>query len=334
MCAVLFLAAGIASAAYTITAVPSSTTIDVGSCGLYFTVTVKQNGKPVSGVSVGVDDPIREACVVAGKTDQQGQVKYYPEGYCPAKYNCKVGLYKFTFSAGGNSATSQITVNRSNPGGLNRLMVANSSASTYKVQLTVNGVDKGTTTINPHSSVNLLSNGTYGTSSITATVKNSSGSTLWKAAYTATPSYSPQPTSFLNPKYTNYYVNTAVRLFTNTTNRALHGVGQVYKDVANKQWSLGGYSVTASDTVTHGVTSSGSIGFTLPTIGTFVGDQVSCGLTCGASVGLQMCIGAGAGWDIGPANVGCNVGCCVTVAAAYANVFDASVSAQAKYQQL
>jgi len=331
----LLVAAAPALAAYTITVAPSATTISVGGC-LYFVVTVTQNGSPVSGVSVGVDDPVREVCATAGTTNSQGKVTYYVEQLCPAQYNCKVGLFRFTFYAGSNSTTSQIKVDPSNPWEGQKFVVTNSGSSTYKVNVVLNGANKGTTTVPPGSNICLLSQAGYGNANLTATVMNTSGTTLWQAICTSTPSNSPQQTSFLNPHYSNYQANTTVRLNGTTRNRVLRGVGQIYNDVASGQWVVGGYNVSASDNVTHGVSSSEQLGITGPGCKTFLGLKVGCNIMCGASAGVQLCfigLPLGPSIPIGPVRAGCTASCCVKVATVQCSVLDASFSAQTQWVQ-
>ncbi len=317
--------------AYTVSAVPSSSVITVGAC-LYFTVTVTQNGVPVNGATVSVDDPVREVCANAGRTNSQGKVTYYVESMCPATKNCKVGKYTFRFYAGGSSGTGLVTVNTSSPSGLDKLRVVNSSGNTYKVNVVVNGVNRGTTTISPHSTVSLLSQSGFNNSTVVATVQNSGGTTLWRATQTDNGTSNPRSNTFQNPFYSNYWANTGIRLNGTTVNRALHGLTQVYHDYANKQVSVGGYSVSASADVGHGVSTDASLGISGPGCSTFLGVSYSCGVSCGISAGLQLCFGGGAGWAIGPVDVGCNAACCVTVAGASCNLVDMSASASATYK--
>ena len=310
---------------YTVTAVPSASTITVGA-SLYFTVTVTQNGVPVKGVLVGVDDPIREVCTSAGYTNSQGKVTYTVENAWPALYDCKVAKFLFTFYAGGSSGTSLIKVIPVSPSGVNSLKVNNSSSSTYKVNLTVNGQNRGTTSIAPHTNVSLLSQSGFGSSTVVATVMNSGGTTLWKATLTHAPTNASQSSSRQNPHYSNYWAKSSVRLDGTTRTRAFSGVGTVYTDYGSVKKSVGGYTVTSSDAAKYGPSTSSAFGFNGPGVNWFLGLQYSCSVSCGISAGVELCFGGGAGWDIGPVSVGCNAGCCVTVASVSANLFDMGAS--------
>jgi hypothetical protein len=316
---------------YSITASPSSSSIKVGDC-LYFTGRVTLNGLPAVGIQIGVQDPIRQQSVAnVATTGANGNFTYYVESMCPAKYNAKVGSFYFTFFAGTNSVVSKVVVSPSSPSGLDELKAVNSGTSTYKVNLTVDGVNKGTYTVGPGSSINLLSSAKYNNSTVIATVYDSAGKTLWKATYTDMPYYTPLPAALLNPQYTNMYIKSTANINGTSKNWSYCGINQRYSNNVNQQWTAAGCKISAENVVDHW-SGQGSGGVSGPGCSTFLGFKTRCSVSVGVSVGLQLCGGWGWGWALGPATVGGTAKCCVEVASVKCNVAEVSVQSSVTYK--
>ncbi len=331
---------GVASATYTkqmlpivLAVAPSKNTINVGDC-LNFTGIVTQGGKPVNGLTIGVQDPMKQQSIgSAATTDSGGKFTYYAENMCPAKSNDMAGVFEFTFFAGSTAVKSKVTVNTKTPAGTNSVAVRNTSNKTYKVRLLVDNVDKGTTTVAPNGNLTIFNADQFKNSTISATIMDNSGKTLWKTNYANTTRYTPQTLAFVNPFYNNYWANSTVALNGTITNRTLNGVGKVYNDYVNKQWTVGGVGVSASNNVTHGVSTAADLGVTGPVAETFLGVRAGCSVSCGASVGLEIKFCLGACLPIEPFfDLGCGASCSAEVASASLNVFDAGFSASATYK--
>ncbi len=317
-------------APYIIIVAPSKSSISTGDC-LSFSGTVTQNGKPASGITIGVSDPIREQSILsATKTDSQGKFSYTVESMCPATSNFKVGTFDFSFFAGTATATSRVTVSPHAPIANEFLNVANTGSNTYSIKLTVNGVDKGTTKISPATKMTLFTNNKISNDVIVATALDSKGNTLWKSTFTGTQSYTPQTASLINPKFNNYWYNSAVNIDGTTKSRTLNGIyngiGQIYSDYGNQQVLEPGWSVTKSIESDHGVFTTTPFEFSGPGCDTYVGARLICSVECSASIGLQLCVGADIGWAYGPATVGCGYSCCFQVASVTCQIASASTS--------
>jgi hypothetical protein len=320
------------STAYIITVTPSKNLIKVGDC-LYFTGTVTQGGKPVSGLNIGVEDPIKQQSIPKGATtDSKGKFIYNIETMCPAMYNDMVGAFEFKFIAGNVTVKSKINVATNSPSGLDELTAINNGTSTYLIKLMVDNQNKGTYTVSPGKSINLFQGKTFGSSTIVATILNSTSKILWKATYTDVPTNLPQSSTFQNPLYINYMANSTISINGVSRTRSLNGIGNFYSDFVNKEWTVGGYKVKAENSVTHGVATKAEIGVEGPNCKTFLGFKAKCSASVGVSAGLQLCAGWGAGWAIGPVTAGANAKCCVEVASVKCNVAEIGVAASAKYK--
>jgi len=324
-----------AATTYNMTVTPSVTTLNVGGC-LTFSGTVTLNGKPASGVSIGVNDPMKQQCIAnAAKTDSNGKFTYTPENMCPAVNNDMVGVFQFAFTAGSTTVnSSKITVNTTSPTGPSAFSAVNSGTSTYKIKMVVNNTDKGTITVAPGKTVNLFSDSSFGNSTVVATILDASNKQLWKATYTGTRTVTPQTSTLLNPYYNNYWVNSTIALNGTTKSRTLNGIGQVYTDYVNQQWTVAGTKVAVNNSVTHGVAQEAALQANFLSCKTYLGLKAQCSVSVGASVGLQLCLGSisAVGVAIGPVKVGATASCCVEVASAKCNVLDASASLSSTYK--
>jgi hypothetical protein len=309
---------------------PSKTPINVGDC-LYFTGTVTQDGKPVKGANVGVEDPIREQSIgKAAVTDSAGKFTYYTEDMCPAKYDCKVGTFKFTFFASGASAAATVVVKSVQPSGYRGISVNNTSTKAYKVRVLVDGADKGTFTVIGGKSLNLFQDKSFKTSTLSAYVMDSTGKNLWNATYNWTPTFTPSSSTFLNPAYSNYKYASTTKAKTSKKDFNFDATAlAVNPNVFNGQIAVGSAQVNVVDGNWHGINYNAGGSVSGPNVATFLGLKASCSLDCGVSAGLQLCLGGGAGWAIGPAKLGCTANCCVTVASASASWASAEVSTSA-----
>lgn len=318
---------------YAVSVSPSLSTVKVGDC-LYFSGTVTLNGKAASGVKIGVEDPMKQQSIAnVATTDSKGKFTYYPENMCPAKFNDMVGSFEFKFFAGSTTAKSKVTVGTKPSNGLDLVTVNNTSKSSYKVRLQVDGVDKGTTTVAAGKNLSLFNSSAFNNSTIIATIMDNSNKTLWKATYKDTPRVSPKTSTMINPYYNNFFVNSTVTLNGTSKTRSFSGVGKLYDDYVNKQYSVGGLTVNAESKVRHGVSTEGQLGITGPGCETFLGLRASCSLSCSASAGLFVCVSAGAESPISAlADIGCGLSCCVEVATVSCQVASIGDSVQATYK--
>lgn len=324
-----------ATATYTInlppvvTVTPSLSTVNVGNC-LYFTGTVTQGGKPASGVSIGVNDPMKQQCIAnAATTDSNGKFTYYPENMCPAKNNNKAGVFQFTFSAGSSSVMSQVTVSPvNNPQAQDAFTVNNTGKSIYKVNLLVNNQNKGTTTVSPGAKVTLFSSSQFANSTILATIMDNNGKTLWKTTVNDTHSFSPPktvPAPLINPTFGTYLFDSSYLKDKQLINTPFRGVKTI-SDALNQNFNVAGVSGSLSTTAIRGVDTSLNLGLSADSVETFAGARLGCSLSCGASVGLEVCFAFGAktpvelGYD-----VGCGFSCCFEVATVSATLVSANV---------
>jgi hypothetical protein len=318
---------------YVLKVTPSKSQIIVGDC-LYFTGNVTLGGKPVNGLSITVQDPMKQQTIAnAARTDSKGNFTYYPENMCPAKYNDMSGLFEFSFVAGSTTTKSRVTVNTKAPSGYDLVNVFNSSKSTYKVKLVVDNKDKGTTTISPGKSLNLFSGNQFANSTINATIMDIKGKTLWKLVFNNTRRYTPLIKSFLNPYYSNYWLNSFITMNGATRTRLLNSIGKVYNDYVNKQWNVGGFGVSTDNNVTHGVSTAAGLGVTGPGCETFLGLRGKCKVSCDASVGLEVTVCGGLCIPIEPFfELGCGISCKVEIASATCQVASVSGTASATYK--
>jgi hypothetical protein len=317
---------------YTVSVSPSLNTVKVGDC-LYFSGTVTLNGRPVSGVRIGVEDPMKQQSIAsAATTDSTGKFKYYPENMCPAKYNDMVGTFEFKFFAGSTTAKSRVTVNTKSPNGLDLLSVKNTGTATYKVNLKVGGTDKGTTIVAPGKNLTLFNSSAFNNSTMIATVMDNAGRTLWKATFNDTPSSTTKSTTFLNPYYNNFWVNSTVSINGSSKSRSFNGIQKVYTDYVNKEWNVGSKKVAVGNNVTQGVSTEGALGITGTGCETFLGLRGSCSLSCDASVGLGITACFGLCIPIGPVDLGCGFKCSAEVASVSCQVASISASASATYR--
>jgi hypothetical protein len=320
------------SASISINISPSANPVKVGNC-LYFTGIATQNGKPVSGLKIGVEDPIKQQSIpLAATTDSKGKFTYYVEKMCPAINNDMIGVFEFKFFAGSVTTKSKVSVNTTNPTGMDMLTAINNGTEKFIIKLMVDKKDKGSFTVSPGKTVNLFQGTHFGNSTIIATILNGSNKILWKATYTDTPINSSKSSTFLNPYYNNYWANTSVSINGTSKSKSINGVGKVYSDYVNKDWTVGGYKVKAENNVTYGVATKTELGVQGPNCKTFLGFKASCTVSVGVSAGLQLCAGWGAGWAIGPVTAGTKAQCCVEIASASCNVADIGVSASAVYK--
>ncbi len=332
MVAVPFTAYG--AAPYSLAVTPSKSTVAVGDC-LYFTGTATQGGKPASGVQIGVEDPMKQQSIAkAAKTDAKGKFTYYVENMCPAQYNDMVGLFRFKFFAGSTTTKSEVRVNTTKPAGVTDISAINQGTRSYRIKLTVNNADKGTVTVAPGKTVSLLKDNSFANSTIVATILDTNNKTLWKATYKGTRTVTPEGTTFVNPYYKNYLVNSTVTLNGSAKSRTFQGVGRFYHDTVNKEWTVGGVKIGVADDVTHGVATAAELGFSGPTCKTFLGFKARCSVSVGASAGLQLCLGTitPVGAALGPVKIGATASCCVEYASAKCNVLEASGYLSAIYK--
>ena len=317
---------------YTVSVSPSVSTVKVGDC-LYFSGTVKQNGKAASGVSIGVQDPMKlQSLANVAKTDSNGKFTYYPENMCPAKYNNKAGIFNFTFYAGSSSAVGQVTVSPVNTSVADdSVSVNNTSKSTYKVKLSVNNQDKGTTTVAAGKQVTLFTSSQFANSTVVATIMDNNSKTLWKSTFTGTHTYAPPkttPTPLVNPTFSSYLFTSSYTKDKTLVRTPFSGLKTI-NDVVNQNISVGGVSFGLKTSAIRGVDTSANLQLSGPgiTTETFTGLRAGCSLSCGASVGVEVCVAFGAktpvelGYDIG-----CGWSCCVEAATVGASAQLASVS--------
>ncbi len=319
-------------AGYSLTVTPSVTICNVGSC-LYFTITLTYNGVPKSGVSVSVNDPVRQVCAAAGVTNSSGKVTYYCDNMCPAQYNNKYGNFTFSFSASGVTKTCNVFVNLVSPSGYREVSVKNTGNSNYQVQIYVNGVSKGLFPVNAGKTLSLWKDNAFTNSTILANVKNTLGTIIYSATYNWCPTYSAGSSSYVNPTYSNFRVSNTTHTNGSAYSYSFNGLGStVYNNIANKSVSVGTVGFTLADGTSHGINYNAGGSITGPGCSTFVGLKAGCSIDCSASAGLQLCFGGGAGWAIGPATLGCTASCCLTVANVTCQAVSADLSASAIYQ--
>jgi len=303
------------SGSYLVTVTPSQSIVKIGGC-LYFTGKVTTlSGSPVIGCNIGVEDPIKQQSIpYAAKTDAYGKFTYYVEKMCPAVYNNMTGKYKFKFFIGGFIRESIVTVQVNPPTAMKSLSAVNTGLVTYKVQTSINGVVNGTYIIGPGANLNLWSSDKFGTGTFQATILSTDNRILWKAIFDHTMSNNSQNSTFLNPTYRNFSANTTSTINGYSRSRLLAGVGQYYRDYANKEVTVGTAKVKAEQELIHGIATKQEIGINGPSCKTFLGAKAGCRFSCGASAGLQICAALGEPLALTPVTAGCSIKCCVEIA--------------------
>jgi hypothetical protein len=139
--------------------------------------------------------------------------------------------------------------------------------------------------------------------------------------------------SFLNPYYSNYWLNSFITMNGATRTRLLNSIGKVYNDYVNKQWNVGGFGVSTDNNVTHGVSTAAGLGVTGPGCETFLGLRGKCKVSCDASVGLEVTVCGGLCIPIEPFfELGCGISCKVEIASATCQVASVSGTASATYK--
>jgi hypothetical protein len=320
------------AAVYTITARPSVNPVAVGGF-LYFTGTVQLNGKAVKGFNIGVEDPMKQMSLGnAATTDATGTWRYVIDNTYPAVNNCKVGNFRFRFYAGSASVYSSVSVSAKGAWTTKRFTVTNSGTSTYKVQLTADGVNKGTYTVAPGKTIQPWTSTTWAKSTVVANVMSSTGTTLWKGTYTTPLTYSPRTSTFLNPFYANYSY-TSNSLSNPGARKSGITVGTIYNNVVNRNVGVGARNVFYSNNVSQGVATQASWGVSAPECTTFLGLKAGCSVGCDVSVGLRLSLDLTAGTvGVTPVSVGCGVTCSVEIATVTCTLGGADISAQATWK--
>lgn len=324
-------------AASLLTVIPSQSSIKIGGC-LYFTIKlVDSYGKPVIGASVGVNDPIRQMSIVAGKTNAYGTLVYYCDNYCPAKYNDMYGNFTFVFSAGGLTKSCNVLVNLVPPVGVRDVKVLNNTLRNYKIQVYVNGTNKGIYSVGPGLSSTLWKDNNNTTSVIDAYVRDNYGKNLYKVTYNYKPTYSFGTSTIINPTFSNYFTSSTTTSNGITKNFYYSGStipSPVYSNVVSKSVSVGGKQFSVINGSNQGIKYNAGGTIQGPGCEVYLGAKATCEVKCsaGADIGLQLCIGAGPGIAFGPLKAGCTASCCITVASASCQVASASFGITSGYK--
>lgn len=228
-----------------------------------------------------------------------------------------------------------MTVQPLDPLGSDSVYVTNGGNKPYKVQITVNGKPKGTSTIKPGSTATLYSTNVYGSSTIVTTVMDNKGTTLWKVTNIGTKTYSSEASNVINPFYTDYIMSVSTQIGSDSQEFIGVGVGHFYSQNAVTQgFDVGGVSLTRSGEIVTGVAGTAELGMNGPGCNTFVGARISCTYSCDMSVGLEICVNLGAKEFISPFHTfGCGFSCCAEIATVSCELFSAGYTMSATFNK-
>ena len=322
------------AAVVNVLSVTASPTVTVGTALTFSGRLVDARGKPISGAQIGVEDPVLQASRAAATTSTNGGFTYS----VPGTANAKAGRFIFRFLAPAtNAALVSVTVNPRPALFRQMAYVNNTGKTTYRVDVSADGVGAGSYVIKPGASSLTLWSAMDGIAHNLRLVftDSSTGKSFSLAPSTWTSASPASIPAITNPYFSNYQYRTQSRLEgpagAKTESWAFDasaGVGA--SRTSSVTGSLGVGATAAFTTTTEAGTKVDTLGLGA-SIGcsTYVGFKASCKISCGvgATLGVCVCLGGCAPAEI--VSVGCGVRCCASFAQASCGATIEAVGIQA-----